>query len=188
MECKVGITLAVQFLYTWIFSILVRKFYASFTIRQYFILTFLDADKTYDMKCPKCSNDDIGYKDILNSSISDPILCDSCHSLLIQYRFISIIGQSISALSFVLSFLLLIFDLWGYALLFFGITIASYLSTRFGEIKYTRLKVLDSNKSRFIQAAYTSLGIAIGLLIFLLLLQILPNDNEILNMSILDYF
>ncbi|KPJ87077.1 MAG: hypothetical protein AMJ53_18740 [Gammaproteobacteria bacterium SG8_11] len=98
------------------------------------------------------------------------------------------IGQSISALTFALSFFLLILDLWGYTLLFFGISIVSYLATRFGEIKCTRLKVLDSNKSRIKQATYNALGIVIGLLVFLLLLQILPKDNDILNMIILDYF
>jgi hypothetical protein len=135
------------------------------------------------MICPNCRKDTITYKLVVNSSVKDPLLCDSCRQQIFQYRFISEIGQIYSMLSFQLGILLLVVEEWLWGVLFFLFALGAFFGARYVEIYYTRLRVLGINekRSKWIQFFMSFLAMVIGIAVFIPFLMLLPDDNEYIN-------
>lgn len=135
------------------------------------------------MICPNCRKDTITYKLVVNSSVEDPLLCDSCRQQIFQYRFISEIGLIYSMLSFQLGILLLVVEEWLWGVLFLVFAMGVFYGARYVEVYYTRLRVLAVGENRYERTQFfmSFLAMVIGIVVFIPFLFLLPDDNEYIN-------
>ena len=129
------------------------------------------------MKCPHCHKDTITYKMVAQSSFDDPILCDSCRQMVIQYRFLSEIGLYIAMLSFPLGLLMLIWEQWMLGTAFLVLTALSFLGAQSLEITYTPLQKVEDTKPKLLQHIFSFLAFVITIGILVLIVKWLLDSN-----------
>lgn len=126
------------------------------------------------MNCPNCGKDTITYKLLATTSVSDPILCDSCRQMVFQYKFISEIGQLVAVVTFHIGVFLMAFEEWLRGGLLIVLTLASYFGTQYLEIHCTRLRLVEPKRSKWVQIQLSSVVLLMGLGVFVVFLKLLP--------------